>query len=101
MRNPKSVKEIQKMIDKLIAMSKFIPKLAEKASPIIRLLKKKNKFEWSQEYEELFTHLEYFMETPSVIQKPVHGQTIMVYLSISEEAISSVPVQEADKKQNN
>jgi len=39
------------------------------------------------------------MATPPVIQKPVHGQTIMVYLSISEEAISSVLVQETDQKQ--
>jgi len=34
-----------------------------------------------------------------MIQNPIHDQTIMVYLSILEENISSVLVQEADKEQ--
>jgi len=34
-----------------------------------------------------------------VVQKPIYGQAIIVYLSISEEAISSVLVQEADQEQ--
>ena len=98
-RSPKNVKEIQKLVGKLTAMSKFIPKLAEKIGLIIRLLKKRNKFEWSQECDELFAQLKQFMVAPPVLQKPIHGQNIMVYLSISEEVISLILVQEADKEQ--
>jgi len=99
MRSPKNVKEIQKLVGKLTAMARFIPRLAEKTGPIIRLLKKRRKFEWDEECEELFTQFKQFMATPPVIQKPIYGQAIIVYLSISEEAISSVLVQEADQEQ--
>jgi len=54
MRSLKNVKEIQKLVGKLTAMSRFIARLAEKTGPIIRLLKKRSKFEWSEECEELF-----------------------------------------------
>jgi len=96
MRSLKNVKEIHKLVGKLTAMSRSIPRLAKKTGPIIRLIKKRRKFEWSEECEELFVQLKQFMATPQVIQKPLHGETIMVYLSISEEAISSVLVQEAE-----
>jgi len=96
MRSPKNIKEIQRLVGKLTSMARFIPRLAEKTGPIIQLLKKISKFEWSEECEELFVQLKQFMATPLVIQKPIHDQTIIMYLSISEEAISSVLVQEID-----
>jgi len=51
MRSPKNVKEIQRLVGKLTAMARFIPRLAEKTGPIIRLLKKRSKFEWDEECE--------------------------------------------------
>jgi len=35
MRNPENVKEIQNLIDQLIAISKFVSELAEKTKPIV------------------------------------------------------------------
>jgi len=98
MRSPKNVKEIQRLVGKMTTMARFIPRLAEKTGPIICLLKKRSKFEWSKECEELFLQLKHFMATPPVIQKPAHGQAIIVYLLVSKEAISLVLVQEADQK---
>jgi len=99
MRSPKNIKEIQRLVGKLTVMAWFIPRLAEKTGPIIWLLKKRSKFEWTEECEELFVQLKQFMAMTLVIQKPIHGQAIMVYLSISEEAISSVLLHETDKEQ--
>jgi len=59
MRGPKNVKEIQRLVGKLTTMARFIPRLAEKTGPIIRLLKKRSKFERDEEYEELFTQLKH------------------------------------------
>jgi len=98
-RSPKNVKEVQKLVGKLTAKARFIPRLVEKSGPIISLLKKRSKFEWSEECEEIFAQIKQFMAIPPVIQKPLHGQTIMVYLSISKEAISSVLVEEVGQAQ--
>lgn len=42
--------------------------------------------------------LKQFMTWPPTIQKPVYDHTILMYFSVSEEAISSVLVQEVDKE---
>jgi len=49
MRSPSSIKEIQRLIGRLTALSRFVPKLAEKTRPIVQLLKKASRFEWSAE----------------------------------------------------
>jgi len=45
MRSPMIMKEIQKLVSKLMTLSRFIPKLAKNTRTIIRLLKNKSKFE--------------------------------------------------------
>jgi len=70
MRSPNSIKEIQRLIGRLTALSRFVPKLAEKTRLIVQLLKKASRFEWSTEYEEIFLQLKTFLSSPPVIQKP-------------------------------
>jgi len=41
MRNPRNLKEVQRLIGKLTTLSRFLPALVEKARPIIMLLRKK------------------------------------------------------------
>ena len=47
MRSPTSIKEIQRLIGCLTAISCFLPKLAEQTQLIIQLLKKSAKFTWN------------------------------------------------------
>jgi len=63
------VKEIQKLIDRLTAPSRFVPKLAEKTKPIVQLMQKAAKFKWIDECEEIFVHLKSLLAAPPVIQK--------------------------------
>ena len=52
-----------------------------------------------RQLREFFTELKDFLASSSVIQKPMPGQPIMVYLSVSREAVSFVLVQEVNRKQ--
>jgi len=54
MRSPNSVKEVQRLIGLLTAISRFLPKLAEQTQPIIKLLKKLARFSWNDECEQVF-----------------------------------------------
>ena len=46
------------------------------------------------ECEEIFLQLKNFLSSPPVIQKPDAREPIIVYLAVSNEAVSSVLVQE-------
>jgi len=94
MRSPSGLKEIQRMIGRLTSLFRFVPKLAERTRPIIKLLKKTTKFEWTDECEQNFLQLKAFMASPPVIQKSNTREPIIVYLVVTTEAISSVLVQE-------
>ena len=69
MWSPENTKDLQKLIGRLKALSRFVPKLAEKTKPIFQLLRKATKFNWIPECEEFFLRLKWFHATPPVIQK--------------------------------
>jgi len=48
LRIPSIIKKVQRLNNKLVALSRFIHKLAEKERPFFKLLKVKQKFEWSK-----------------------------------------------------
>jgi hypothetical protein len=63
MKQPKCIKDIQKLTGCMAALSRFISRLNEKGLPFFKLLKAKEKFEWSRKLTLLlqssssFSHL--------------------------------------------
>jgi len=51
MQSPKTIKEVQRLIGRVMALSRFMPKMAEKMKPIISLLKKTSRFKWDDNCE--------------------------------------------------
>nr|KYP74121.1 Retrovirus-related Pol polyprotein from transposon 297 family [Cajanus cajan] len=98
MRSPQNLKEVQRLAGRLTSLSRFLPCLAETAKPIIRLLKKV-KFEWSADCEEAFQTLKQRLGSPPIPSKPDPRENIIVYLCVSDEAISAVLVQEKEVQQ--
>ncbi|XP_020235170.1 uncharacterized protein LOC109815012 [Cajanus cajan] len=94
MRSPQNLKEVQKLAGRLTSLSRFLPCLAEIAKPIIGLLKKVKKFEWSVGCEKAFNELKQRLGSPPVLSKPDPQADMVVYLCVSNEAISAVIVQE-------
>nr|KYP55719.1 Retrovirus-related Pol polyprotein from transposon 297 family [Cajanus cajan] len=98
MRSPHNIKEVQVLSGRLTSLSRFLPCLAETAKPIIRLLKKASKFSWTAECEESFKTLKHRLGTPPVLSKPDPSLDMVVYLCVSNEAISVVLVQEKESQ---
>jgi len=94
MRSPNSVKEVQQLLGRLIALSRFVPRLAKRTRPMVQLLRKGKKFAWDDQCEEIFKQFKEFLTSPVVIQKPRVDHPILVYLAVSKEAVSATVVQE-------
>ena len=69
MRSPTSFKEVQRLIGRLTAISRFLPKLAEQTQPIIQLLKKSAKFTWNDDCEQIFQKLKTTLTSPPILHK--------------------------------
>nr|KYP60510.1 Transposon Ty3-I Gag-Pol polyprotein [Cajanus cajan] len=54
MRSPVNLKEVQKLAARLTLLSRFLPCMAETSKPVIVLLKKANRFQWTDECEISF-----------------------------------------------
>jgi hypothetical protein len=54
MRPPAHIKDVQKLMECLVALSRFISRLAERALPFFKLLRKSRPFVWSNDAEEAF-----------------------------------------------
>jgi len=64
------------------------------------MLHKSSKFSWNEECEQIFGQLKTFLSSPAVIKKPRLDLPIVVYLAVSEEAVSSALVQEVDHEEH-
>jgi hypothetical protein len=54
MRPPARVKDVQKLTGSLSTLSRFISRLAERALPFFKLLRKSGPFSWTEEAEQAF-----------------------------------------------
>ena len=88
MRSLNSIKEVQQLLGRLTAFSRFVPRLAERTRLMVQLLQKATKFSWDDRCEEIFKQLKEFLTSPAIIQKPRPDHPILVYLAVSEEAVS-------------
>ncbi|XP_072064320.1 uncharacterized protein [Arachis hypogaea] len=97
MTSPKTIKEVQRLTGRLAALSRFVPFLASKSNPFFQTIKKKNKFQWTDDCERAFNTLKTTLSQPPILQKPLQGEDLFLYLSVTDWAISSALVTERSK----
>ena len=59
-----SIKDIQKLIGCMAALNTFFSRLGERGLPFFKLLKKKDKFRWSQEVANALEDLKQHLQSP-------------------------------------
>ena len=91
-RSPKNVKKIQRLLGRLTTLSRFIPRLTKRIKPIVQLLCKAAKFQWTNECERIFLQLKVFLASPPTIEKSNATELIIVYLVVLEDTISATLV---------
>ena len=71
----RDVKGMQKVTGCLVALSRFISGLGEKALPLYRLLKKADHFAWTVEAEETLDKLNRMLTTTPILVPPSTQRT--------------------------
>lgn len=96
--SPTSLKEVHIFVGRLTSLSRFLPRLSEKIRPIMKTLKKADKFAWSSECEVAFEVVNVVVSLTPFLEKPAPGSKLLLYILVSENAISAALVQHEGQK---
>jgi hypothetical protein len=97
MKLPKCVKDIQKLTGCMAALSRFISRLGEKGLSFFKLLKAKEKFEWSKEADTAFAKLKQFLTSPLILTAPKEGETLLLYIAATNRVVSTAIIIEREE----
>ena len=97
--SPKNVKEVQKLTGRMAALSRFISRLSDKSHAFFGTLKTPKDFQWTEECESALHELKVYLTTPPLLSIPLLGEVLLLYLAVSEHAVSAVLIREEGSKQ--
>nr|XP_018627225.1 uncharacterized protein LOC108945632 [Nicotiana tomentosiformis] len=95
-----SKKEVQRLTGKVAALGRFISKSSEKCFKLFSILKKQNQFEWTDECQQALKDLKSYLSKPPLLSKSRDRERLLVYLVVSDVAISMVLVRIDKDKQS-
>nr|ABG65975.1 retrotransposon protein, putative, Ty3-gypsy subclass [Oryza sativa Japonica Group] len=96
MKPPSSVHEVQKLAGRIVALSRFLSKAAERGLPFFKTLRGAGKFNWIPECQAAFDVLKQYLQSPPVLISPPPGSELLLYLAASPVAVSAALVQETE-----
>jgi ribonuclease HI len=99
MQAPTCKKDIQRLAGRVAALNRFVSRAADRCVPFFKILRGNQNFDWNEECSVAFQELKQTLSTPPVLTKPEPGDTLLLYLAVSENAVSGVLVKEAGKVQ--
>ena len=92
MKLPQSIKEVQSLTGRVVALNKFVSKTTEKCLPFSKVLKKA--LEWTNECQKAFQDLKTYLTTAPLLSPSVFGEELYLYLAMSPHVVSSALVRE-------
>jgi hypothetical protein len=95
---PSNKKDVMKLTGMMAALGHFISKLDEKRLPFFKLLKKADKFVWDGEAQKVFEVLKESLTIPPVMTPPISRETLLLYISATTNAVSTVLVAEREEE---
>jgi hypothetical protein len=74
----------------MAAVSRFISRLGEKALPLYKLMKKLDKFVWTDEADAALKDLKRVLSTTSVLAAPEDQEPMLLYMTATNRVVSIV-----------
>ncbi|XP_076958333.1 uncharacterized protein LOC143634031 [Bidens hawaiensis] len=99
MPSPSSLKEVQTLNRRLVALNRFLANNAAKSYPFVSTLRnclKKAHFKWTAEAEQAFQEVKKCLIESPTMTAPYAGEPLTLYLSASDIAVGAVLL--TDKK---
>ena len=95
----RNVKKVQRLTGRMAVLDRFLSKSAVWDSHFFKALRGGSQFEWRSECQKAFDELKTHLTRLPALTSPEHGETLFIYLTVGEEAVSAVLVQEENKVQ--
>jgi hypothetical protein len=91
---PMTVFEVQSFLGLAGYYRRFILNFSKIVKPITNLLKKGNKYVWSEACDEVFKHLKKLLTTSPMLAQPDTTKSFDVYYDVSSTGLGGVLMQE-------
>ena len=78
---PKTVKEVQSLNGKIVALNRFVSQAMDKCLPFFRTLKRS--FEWMDECQQAFENLKVYLSSSPLLSPSRPRQELYLYLVVS------------------
>ena len=97
---PSSRKEVQRLTGRLAALGRFISRFIDSLKLFFAALRGANRVGWNEECDRAFIHIKQYLAEPPILTSPNIGETLFVYLAVSDTAVSATLFKEnEDSKQ--
>jgi hypothetical protein len=91
---PNDLKDVHRLTGCVAAVSRFIGCLGEKALPLYKLIKKSDKFVWTDESDDALKDLKRVLSAPLVLAAPEDQEPMLLYMVATNRVVSIVIVVE-------
>ena len=85
---PASRKGVQQLTGRLAALGRFISRFTDRLKSFFATLKGANGAGWNEECDEALTAIKQYLAEPPVLASPESGETLFVYLAVSDVLVS-------------
>ncbi|GMI95624.1 hypothetical protein HRI_003231700 [Hibiscus trionum] len=92
MAPPTNIKDIQKLNGIVVALNKFVSRLADKCLPFFKALR--GPFQRTKDCQEAFDHLKKYLASPPTLAAPKEGEILLMYLAVTNETIAAILVRQ-------
>ena len=89
---------MQRITGCLAALRCFISRLGERGLPLYRLLRKTDRFTWTDEAHHALDELRSLLTTAPILVPPVDGKPLPLYIAATTEVVSAVLVEEREQE---
>ena len=89
---PRSMKAVQSLNGKVVALNRFFSKATDKCLPFFRILKKS--FEWTDECQKAFEDLKKYLSSPPLLSPSMPEEELYLYIAVLQAAVSAALVRD-------
>lgn len=87
-----NIKEVQRLVEQIAVLSKFISHSIDMCAKVFRILKNHKTFDQSSKCAKAFEDLKSYLTSTPILSKPKDGEELYLYLVVSAHIVSSVLV---------
>ncbi|XP_022858502.1 uncharacterized protein LOC111379372 [Olea europaea var. sylvestris] len=99
MESPRNKKEVQRLTGMIAALNRFTSRVSDRCYPFFKVLRGTQGFGWSEDCEKAFQELKQTLASLPILTRPEPGDTLFLYLVVSQKAVSRVLVKEVNRVQ--